>query len=434
MSEYVISVSDTGMPNGVVELAQTLPVTTTLKIGDTIKLRFLPNAFVFLTGLVLLASWRKSLPAGVDVTVMDDGCTPAVKNLLTNSGFREVVETGHETPSAQRRLGKLPLRPLSNRFNKEATVQEVTSILEEYSTSIADLTPFQTILSEVCENALTHSQFASPGYVSARILEQERTRKMEIAICDSGIGFRGSYGIGTNQEVIERIKKGANPIDIAIDGLQSSKPTRASGSAISYYGFGLYITRRLIEENRGMMTIISGTDALQIDHFQRRQITLRKAFPGTYVGIVLDLDNPMPLEDIYQQATEMYVGTPSKIKAGSDSKTTGVPPPSAKPAANSDVAGTSVIELRHFGTELLTREMGLAIRAEIATKLLRFEKVVVVLDGVADLTPSVADEAFGKLAEGLGHDVFSVAVELKGGSNLVNRLIDFVVKTRVQGR
>ena len=434
MSDYLISVSDTGMPGGVVELTQALPALSTIKTGDTVKMRFLPNAFVFLTGLVLLASWRKSLPAGVTATIMDDGCTPAVKNLLTNSGFREVIETGHETPSAQRRFGKLPLRPLSNRFNKEATVQEVTTILEEYATAIADLTPFQTILSEVCENALTHSQFASPGYVSARILEQERTRKMEIAVCDSGIGFRGSYEIGTNQEVIERIKKGANPIDIAIDGLQSSKPTRAPGSAISYYGFGLYITRRLIEENRGMLTIISGTDALQIDHFQRRQITLKKAFPGTYIGIVLDLDNPMPLEDIYEQATEMYVGPGVKHVAGNQDKTPKIPPQGAKIVADSDVAGTTIIELRHFGTELLTREMGLAVRADLATRLLRFEKVIVDLDGVADLTPSVADEAFGKLAEGLGHDVFSVAVEFKGGSNLINRLIDFVIKTRLKGQ
>lgn len=117
-----------------------------------------------------------------------------------------------------------------------------------------------------------------------------------------------------------------------------------------------------------------------------------------------------------------------------EAKTTGLPLPGTTAIADSDVAGTAIVELRHFGTELLTREMGLAVRAEIATKLLKFEKVVVVLDGIADLTPSVADEAFGKLAEGLGHEVFGLAVEFKGGSNLVNRLIDFVIKTRLQGQ
>jgi hypothetical protein len=131
MSEFTIQVLDTSMPSGVIALSQSLPDIRQIEAGDIVKIRFAPTAFVFVTGLVLMASWRKSLPAGVAVVVIDDGCNPAAKKLLINSGFREVVETGHETPAAQPWRGKLPLRPLSNRLNKEATVQDVTSILEE---------------------------------------------------------------------------------------------------------------------------------------------------------------------------------------------------------------------------------------------------------------------------------------------------------------
>jgi STAS-like domain of unknown function (DUF4325) len=130
----------------------------------------------------------------------------------------------------------------------------------------------------------------------------------------------------------------------------------------------------------------------------------------------------------------MYVG-PAATSSSSASQTTTPPKPTSISAtSNNEVTGISRMDLRHFGTELLTREMGLAIRADIATRLLRYERIEVNLEGVSDLTPSVADEAFGKLAEALGYDVFAEAVIFIGGTTLINRLIGFVIKTRISSR
>lgn len=418
--------------NDISTLVSDLPLREAFKAGDTVTLSFAANQFVFLTGLVLLATWRKSLASGVTIKVDDRLLHPAAQSLLTNSGFREILETGHETPSVQRRAGKLPLRPLTNRLGKEATVQEVTSILEDQLGSSRDLKPFSTLLSEVCENALTHSEFASPGYVSARVMEHDGT--LELAVCDSGIGFRSSYLAGTNEELKERIRRGANPIEIAVQGLNSSKPTRMPGSNVSYYGFGLYITRRLVEENRGRLMIVSGKDVLNIERGTQRHYEAKSEFHGTFVCMVLDLSSPLPLEDIYSEATDLYipksVSKPVQSTSSASAATATMQAPPNAINANNDVSGESLVELRHFGTELLTRETGLAIRAEIATKLLAFEVVVVNLDGVTDVTPSVADEAFGKLAVALGQGVFEKAVRFEGGSSLVNRLVEFVLKTR----
>jgi hypothetical protein len=88
------------------------------------------------------------------------------------------------------------------------------------------------------------------------------------------------------------------------------------------------------------------------------------------------------------------------------------------------------IELRHYGTELLTREAGTAIRADIAGYLAAGYTIEVSLSDVSDITPSVADEAFGKLAEAIGFTVFEEKVKITGGTRLAQRLVNFVLKTR----
>jgi len=441
VTTYTIEVGHTGIPNGLATLAKALPDTSTLKVGDKVILNF-GRDYVYLSTLALLATWRKSLAPGVTVKVDDHLSSVATQGMITNSGFREIIDTGHETPSVQKRLGKLPLRPLTNRLNKDAVVQDISSILSDNTSLIGDIKPLTTILSEICENALTHSGFASPGYVCATVTENEQKRRIEIAICDSGMGFRESYLNGTNEEVKARIERGASPIEIALEGLNSSKPIATPSSVVSYFGFGLYITRRLVEENRGQLFILSQGDGMNLNNRARNNIDLQKRYPGTLVVIILDLDNPLPLEEIYDQAVQNYV------EPTSQPTTTDLAMPQSSNdqinAAHEDSANVSldnqakpktdpaIIELRHFGTELLTRETGLAIRAELATQALIRGAVVVDLDGISDITPSVADEAFGKLAEKLGLETFERTVTFRGGTSLATRLIDFVMKTRIK--
>ena len=432
-----IKIYDTAIPNGVKQIAQQLPSPSEVKSGELITLTF-PREFVFLTGLVLLATWRKSLDPNVIVNVNDSNCEYAAKNFLTNTGFREIIDTGHETPSTQKRIGRVPLQPITNQFTKEATVNDIVSIFDEYAGHIDDTSPFKTMISELCENVLAHSDFMSPGYVCARTLE--KPGKAEIAICDSGVGMKQSYLNGTNAPVIERIKKGASPLMLAIDGLNSSKPQPVSGTLISYYGFGLLVTRRLIEENRGQLFLMSGNEALYVNQEKRDLYTLSKPYFGTFIGIVLDLNNPLPLESIYEQLTAEYTGhkhsqphdaqnhqtrhheekqeTPSGIETSDTDNQDPMAPQQKK------------LELRHYGTELLTRDAGTAIRADIAGFLAAGYHVEISLDGVSDITPSVADEAFAKLAQILGQKNFEDKVTIVGGTQLANRLINFVIKTR----
>jgi hypothetical protein len=435
---YDITIDDTGIPHGVRSISEQLPQIAQIKAGDEVRLHFTPGEFVYVTGLVLLAAWRKHLPQGVSVRVDDGACYDSAKKFLTNVGFREVIDTGHEFPSSQRRIGRVPLQPITNRFNKEATVADITSIFEEYAGQVHDTAPFKTLLSELCENVLAHSESTSPGYVCARVLEANL--RAEIAIADTGIGIRESFIRGTNEVAKQRIAKGAGSIEIAVDGLNSSKPIAPSGTLRSYYGFGLLITRRLIEENRGLLTIISGNEMLMVDRFQRKQATLGRSWPGTFVGVVLDLGNPLPLEEIYEEAVDKVVPKPVAATSAPSTRTAAPPAAAASPAAPAGPAASAQVpkiiksekrvELRHYGSEMLTRDAGTAIRADLASYLAAGNCVVVSLEGVSDITPSVADEAFGKLAEIIGFDVFTEQVKFEGGPSVLRRLVEFVIKTR----
>lgn len=432
-----VRIEGTGIPHDVCALVDSLPPPEEISANEVIVLEFPPTVFVYMTGLALLAAWRKNLPAGVTVQVDDSQCSVATQRLIVNTGFREIITTGHEYPSMSLRIGKVPLQPITNRYSKEATVSAITEIFDEYAGQVRDTNPFYVLLSELCENVLAHSEQNHPGYACARVMEDNL--KAEIAIVDTGVGIRESYMRGTNNTARDRIVRGASSLDIAVEGLNSSKPRPLQGQYQSYYGYGLFITRRLIEENNGYLTIISGQEGLTVRRQGKTHHTLRHTWQGTFVGLVLDLANRLPLEEIYDEGTGKRVDLHPAVKVVEAT-------PAAIVSAKSEVAASSTVvksqdspvanerllELQHFGTQLLTREAGVAIRADLATRLIGAGKVVVVLDGVTDITPSVADEAFAKLAEAIGWEDFQSRVQFRGGSPVMSRLIEFVMKTRAK--
>ena len=79
-----------------------------------------------------------------------------------------------------------------------------------------------------------------------------------------------------------------------------------------------------------------------------------------------------------------------------------------------------------------TRDFGIAIRARIAERLGEGERAIVHLKGVEDMTPSFADECFGKLSEQHSQDIREL-IELRNAEPF-RQLIDAVVRMRLQRR
>lgn len=444
-----VTIDDTAIPDGVKNIVEQLPPPDTLQPGDVVTLRF-KKVFIYMTGLVLLAAWRKALPATVQVVIDDSIASPETQRYLSNTGFKEVIQTGVYHPSVPSRIGKVPIQAILRGREKEATVNEIVKIFDDYAGQVKDSSPFRILLSELCENVLSHSELTTPGYICARVLEN--INKCEIAIADTGIGMDQSFRRGTNRAAIDRIVKGESAATIAIEGLSSSKPEPGPGIFRTYFGFGLFITRRLIEENWGRLTILSGYDEVTIERYTKTKHRLKHPWQGTFIGLVLDLTRPLPLEHVYAEAHSMIgpaepivistapvspVAESKLVKVRDEAAETGTVVPTAADTTQENLPETPAtvpiehsLQLSHYGTQLLTRELGTAIRADLASQLAAGRHVGVRLEGIQDITPSCVDEAFGKLSEIIGSEAFSSKVRFEGGQPIVNTLIQFVLKTR----
>jgi hypothetical protein len=349
--------------------------------------------------------------------------------------LRDIVEEDLEAP---RRVFKstsnVPLQPIVVGKSTEEVLDRVYHMVDDWAGYQRDISAFKTILSELAENILVHSEASTPGYVHARVHRSTQGERCEIVFADSGIGITNSYMEGTNEEVKERIRNGGSALQIAVDGLNSSKPREISPGGRSHFGYGLYTVKRLIELNRGRMTLVSGGDYITLNQFQTNLGRLSEPWRGTIVALVIELVNPLPLEDVYDEEIARIVPRASPVAARTTktaSAATSAPAVEQLPQTD-EPAGKKLLAVKNFSTKLLARETGLAIRAELATLLVDGTVVEVDLDGVDDITPSVADECFGKLAARLGEQKFRTRIVFRGGVPLLHRLIDFVVANRLK--
>lgn len=104
-----VEVRDTSL-FGIAGVVEQLPDSSAWQKDPEIRLVF-SDRYVYRTGLVSLATWRKALPGQVAVTVDDSHCQPATQRLIINSGFRELVEENREAPSSYS-ANRVPIQPL----------------------------------------------------------------------------------------------------------------------------------------------------------------------------------------------------------------------------------------------------------------------------------------------------------------------------------
>jgi hypothetical protein len=78
-----------------------------------------------------------------------------------------------------------------------------------------------------------------------------------------------------------------------------------------------------------------------------------------------------------------------------------------------------------------SRDFGIEIKAVIKDALEEGKRVTVDLMGIEDMTPSFADECFGKLSEDIGEDITERGVRVINGDQF-KPLINAVIRIRLQ--
>lgn len=425
-----IQLNDTENPRGLVNLVESLP--SSFDGPDEYRIRF-SAGYLYSCVFPVIAAWSKRIPENSRVTLDLARCQEPARRLIENIGLIDIVENALESPRVvYRASSNVPLQPIVVGHSTDEVLDRVHRIVDEWAT-VSDTSAFRVMLSELAENILVHSEADTPGYVHARVHRSSQGSKCEITFADSGIGILNSYLGGTNEDVKRRIEAGASALEIALDGLNTSKPREAGPGGRSHFGYGLFTVKRLIELNRSRMTIVSGGQYVTLDRYQQSVMPLKHPWEGTIVSLIVDLGNPLPLDQVYEEEHDRIVSPRSNQdqpalrgpRRESGSRATAYVPTATEQRE------TRRLVISEISAQLLSREVGLRVRAELATLLADGATVEVDLDGVEDITPSVADECFGKLAVRLGETKFRMLVRLRGGSAVMHRLIEFVIATRV---
>ena len=97
---------------------------------------------------------------------------------------------------------------------------------------------------------------------------------------------------------------------------------------------------------------------------------------------------------------------------------------------------TLVVYLREWGTALGTRARGQVVRRELEESLRADPERVVIVDfsGVEQVSPSFADECFGKLAAGLGAEGMRRRLRFASADGTVAKVVIYAISNRLTSK
>lgn len=139
-----------------------------------------------------------------------------------------------------------------------------------------------------------HAGARTPGFVVAQVYPKQY--KLGITIADPGMGIKRSFLDGEVAEYKDSSKQDSHFISLALKPLVTSKRSL-------HAGYGLYILAELLRRNGGTFSVSSGANT--VVGYRVRQHTIEKvaehsAWTGTVVTMIIDLQNKLPLGDVYK--------------------------------------------------------------------------------------------------------------------------------------
>lgn len=148
-------------------------------------------------------------------------------------------------------------------------------------------------LEELAENVIHHADAPMGGFAAAQGWKKNST--IEIGIVDLGIGVRASL---TKNPQYADIADDVTAIETALRPRVSSTPDRNAG-------IGLFVTKRLLRGNGGVLVVRSGRGAVYSGVQDARDVRA-VAFPGTLVALRARTDRPLNINAVYRELEDAH--------------------------------------------------------------------------------------------------------------------------------
>lgn len=202
-------------------------------------------------------------------------------------GLEPPVATNLYVPDEGRAL---PLVRIDDRNLIPETAASLADITARYGADDETREAVRTSMMEILENCFAHAEVdgALKGVACAQ--SWPGANLAQIAIADCGIGIRRSL---LANEALRPILEEGNSCEIATRLGVTSKPERG------HAGYGLALTRQLLEHAGGRLIVVSGTEWMQARGQRLSTGTTDIGWNGTLAVLEWRTNVPLRLKDVY---------------------------------------------------------------------------------------------------------------------------------------
>ena len=278
----------------------------------------LRNFKIFLNSLDLSEPDKLELSTNPERIIVHPAYLALTAALATRVGKENAVVVGDLPKSGQflAEMGLFGFFNVTPSFDKKQTKEQsgryiplrIIKTQQEQSAFIADMVPLlhlppekariiRYIIGELVRNVLEHSYSKSGAIVAAKYYE--KSNKVSLAICDTGIGiWRSMSDVWHPRDDLEAIKLALSP------GITGT--TRKEGGTFENAGAGLFYVRSIAKTTRNYFLIYSGRAEYMLTKWDERikpkivadpfneEHTFTDTAPdfhGTLVALDISLDN-----------------------------------------------------------------------------------------------------------------------------------------------
>ena len=361
---------------------------------EKLFLDFPQDCFIETDAIAFLTSWLLSKKAlGTEIVIRGES---SIDGYLARMNFHRVL--GLPEPDHGRRpdAGRfIPIMLVSDSDDVFDTVNAISDIvLQQFDNAREFLPAFEWAINEIVDNIFIHSQTKSPGVVCAQLFPQ--LNRLNIAICDSGIGLRGS--LGSSFDISSDIH--------AIEKALERGVTRDSNIG---QGNGMAGSLEIISKNKGSICVSSGGAEYRMTDGRDQGFSETARLDGTCVSLSFDLDNPVALESI-------WIGSVGWSYIDAEAERVAEYGISIKETCNHTGSRPPATRLRRKIISLLPDVEG-AIKLDF--------------EGVTSVSSSFLDELLGRLNAELGNEVFNERIVVSGLSPLHMNMANNVIEQRL---
>ena len=362
---------------------------------ETVVVEFVEGGFLETAGLAQLTSWLlRKKHDGARISLEGDR---NVINYLARMDLHRALGMDEPDISRNPEAGRfIPLILVEDGNDVFNAVNRIADIVLQQFDNVAEFMPaFEWAVNEIVDNVFIHSKSESPGVVCAQLFPNKR--RLDIAICDSGIGIRGSlsesFELEDDREAITK-------------ALQRGVTRNADVGQ----GNGMAGSLEIMRKNGGSLSVWSGRALYRNERGDELGFVTGPEIPGTGVSLSFDLKQPVRLVETWiGGAGHSFISMEAErveadgIRIADACSHTGSRPPATR--------------LRRKILAILP-EMEGALRLDFS--------------GIRVMTSSFLDELLGRLNAELGNETFNLRIIVSGLSELHRNMANNVIGQRLE--